>query len=210
MIWKNTLNSLLALSVIMALTGWNIKEGKPTPSEQLVGFSQQFEQLQVDIREYNVSPDSAARAFQVIMRDIRQTMNGIDSCQESGKTKFVYPVRGYQPQYSIGGRGRGYRDKNFNLFDMEVHGSHPAHDLFIRDGNQDNLDDRLWPTRGLTLVQRRRGVGYRHHLATRQRVAGRQIHLGVRSLSERSFLLRPQQPGQRAAGTTGQSRAKAG
>ena len=144
MIWKNTLNRLLALSVIMALMGWKVQEGEPTPSEQLVGFCQEFDQLQIDIREYNVSPDSAARAFQAVMRNIRQTMTEIDSCQNTTTTKFVYPVRGYQPKYSIGGRGRGYRDKNFNLFDMEVRGSHPAHDLFIRDGNQDNLDDRLF------------------------------------------------------------------
>lgn len=144
MIWKNTLNSLLALLVIMALMGWNVKEKtEPTPSEQLVGFSQRFEQLQVDIRECNISPDSASRAFQVVMQDVRQTMNSIDSCQESGSPKYVFPVRGYLPKYSIGGRGRGYRAKNFDLFDMDVQGSHPAHDLFIKDGDQDNLDDRM-------------------------------------------------------------------
>lgn len=141
MLWKNTLNNLMALSVIMALTGWNVKEPKPTPSEQLLDFCQQFEQLQVNIRECNISPDSASRAFQTVMRNIRLTMNEVDSCR--GITNFVYPVRGYLPKYSIGGRGRGYRDKNFNLFDMDVQGSHPAHDLFIRDGNQDNLDDRF-------------------------------------------------------------------
>ncbi len=140
MIWKKTLNSLLALSVIMALMGWNVKEPKPTPSEQLVGFCQQFDRLQVDIRECNISPDSASRAFQTVMQNIRQTMTELDSCRGAG---FVYPVRGYLPKYSIGGRGRGYRAKNFNLFAMDVQGSHPAHDLFIRDGNQDNLDDRL-------------------------------------------------------------------
>lgn len=143
MILKNALNRLFALSVLMALMGWNSKEGRPTLSAELLSFCRQFEQLQVDIRERNVSPDSAARAFQTVMRDIQQTMTEIDSCRGESTTKFVYPVRGYHPKYSIGGGGRGYREKNFNLFDMDVQGSHPAHDLFIRDGDQDNLDDRL-------------------------------------------------------------------
>uniref|UniRef100_UPI0035938B13 M23 family metallopeptidase n=1 Tax=Persicitalea sp. TaxID=3100273 RepID=UPI0035938B13 len=125
------------------LMGWNVKEEtEPTPSEQLIGFCQQFEQIQIDIRECNVSPDSAARAFQSVMRNIRGTMNEINSCQGRNANSFVFPVRGYLPKYSIGGRGRGYRAKNFDLFDMEAQGSHPAHDLFIKDGDQDNLDDR--------------------------------------------------------------------
>ncbi len=144
MIWKNTLNSLFALTVIMALMGWNVKEEtEPTPSEQLIGFSEQFEQLQVNIRERNISPDSASRAFQSVMKDIRRTMKGIESCQQDNKARYVFPVRGYLPKHSIGGRGRGYRVRNFDLFDMDVRGSHPAHDLFIKDGDQDNLDDRM-------------------------------------------------------------------
>ena len=38
----------------------------------------------------------------------------------------------------------GYRSDGFDLFDMDVKGSHPAHDLFVYDKNQDNLDDRTW------------------------------------------------------------------
>lgn len=89
-----------------------------------------------------MSPDSAARAFQAVMRNVRGTMSAIDSCDSSKAKKFVFPVRGYPQKVSIGGNGRGYYVRNFDLFDAEVRGSHPAHDLFIRDGDQDNLDDR--------------------------------------------------------------------
>jgi peptidoglycan LD-endopeptidase LytH len=130
----------LALLGLIALMSWRKVE---YPAEQLLGYCQQFNQIQIDVREQNVSPDSAARAFQEVMKNIRTTLSTFDSCDQQSPTRFVYPLRGYQPKYSVGGRGRGYRSNGFNLFDMEARGSHPAHDLFIRDGNQDNLDDRM-------------------------------------------------------------------
>ena len=134
------MHSLMALTVIMGLMGWSRVE---TPSEQMLNYVQQFQQIQIDIREGTISPDSAARAFQATMRTIQSVKPLMDSCRDDGTAKFVYPLRGYLPKYSIGGNGRGFRDKGFNLFDVDARGSHPAHDLFIRDGNQDNLDDRM-------------------------------------------------------------------
>lgn len=138
MIWKKITNSLIALTVIMGLMGGSRVE---TPSEQMLNYAQQFQQIQIDIRECNVSPDSAARAFQATMRNIQGVLPLIDSCFDDAINRFVFPLRGYQQRYSIGGNGRGFRAKGFDLFDAEARGSHPAHDLFIRDGNQDNLDD---------------------------------------------------------------------
>ncbi len=134
------MHSLMALTVIMGLMGWSRVE---TPSEQMLNYVQHFQQIQIDIREGTISPDSAARAFQVTMRNLQGVLPLMDSCRDDGPAKFVYPLRGYLPKYSIGGNGRGFREKGFDLFDAEVRGSHPAHDLFIRDGNQDNLDDRM-------------------------------------------------------------------
>ena len=134
------MHSLMALTVIMGLMGWSRVE---TPSEQMLNYVHQFQQIQIDIREGTISPDSAARAFQATMRTIQSVTPLMDSCRDDGTAKFVYPLRGYLPKYSIGGNGRGFRDKGFNLFDVDARGSHPAHDLFIRDGNQDNLDDRM-------------------------------------------------------------------
>lgn len=140
MIWKNITNSLMALTVIMALMGWSRVE---TPSEQMLNYVRQFQQIQVDIRKYNISPDSAARAFQATMRTIQSLTPLLDSCRDDETTKFIFPLRGYLPKYSIGGNGRGFRAKGFDLFDADARGSHAAHDLFIRDGNQDNIDDRM-------------------------------------------------------------------
>jgi peptidoglycan LD-endopeptidase LytH len=139
--WKSKfIRQCAALMGLMALVSWSKVE---YPKEQLIAYCQQFNQIQIDVREQNVSPDSAARAFQDVMRNIRSTLMAFDSCTQYSQTRFVYPLRGYLPKYSVGGRGRGYRTKGFDLFDVEARGSHPAHDLFIRDGNQDNLDDHM-------------------------------------------------------------------
>lgn len=136
---KNIINTSIAIGLIFALTGWSKVE---TPAEQMLIFCHQFQQLQEDIRERTISPDSAAGVFRVIMKDIQQLAKSPDSCG-SESPKFVYPLRGYTPRHSIGGGGKGFRANGFDLFDMDVRGSHPAHDLFIRDGNQDNIDDHM-------------------------------------------------------------------
>ena len=56
--------------------------------------------------------------------------------------RFVFPLRGYGPSAIGGTHGEGYRGKGFDLFDYTVRGSHPAQDIFIRDQNQDHIDDR--------------------------------------------------------------------
>lgn len=58
-------------------------------------------------------------------------------------TTWVFPVKGKQPVACIGGRhGEGFRAKGFNHFDIHARISHPAHDLFIRDKNNDGIDDK--------------------------------------------------------------------
>jgi peptidoglycan LD-endopeptidase LytH len=112
------------------------------PQEVLGQYCRQFQDLYDGISMEILTPDSASRAFQQVMVGLRQTLSNKDSCGRSGPD-FVYPLRGQLPRYTIGARGRGYRANGFDLFNSEVRGSHPAHDLFIRDGDQDNLDDRL-------------------------------------------------------------------
>jgi murein DD-endopeptidase MepM/ murein hydrolase activator NlpD len=52
-----------------------------------------------------------------------------------------FPLKGYNAT-SIGGRrGSGYRPQGYDFFDGGRHKGHPGHDIFIRDGNQDGIDD---------------------------------------------------------------------
>lgn len=62
--------------------------------------------------------------------------------REKGKEhRLCFPLKGYSPN-SIGGRrGSGYKTEGYDFFDGNQHKGHPGHDLFIRDKNQDGLDD---------------------------------------------------------------------
>ena len=54
---------------------------------------------------------------------------------------LCFPLRGYI-FHSIGGRGgSGYRIEGYNFFAGNEHQGHPGHDIFIRDRDQDCLDD---------------------------------------------------------------------
>jgi len=65
-------------------------------------------------------------------------------------SKWTFPVRGYDNR-SVGGQnGDGFQPdiyygrsaiEGYDFFDGNKHGGHPAHDIFVRDRNQDGLDD---------------------------------------------------------------------
>jgi hypothetical protein len=77
---------------------------------------------------------------------IRQTHEYLRniSRQQTASTSnhWVFPLRGYSPT-AIGGRGAGYRgERGYDFFSGNAHGGHPAHDVFIRDKDFNDLDDR--------------------------------------------------------------------
>ena len=54
---------------------------------------------------------------------------------------LCFPLKGYT-FHSIGGRGgSGYRIEGYDFFDGSEHQGHPGHDIFMRDRDQDCLDD---------------------------------------------------------------------
>jgi hypothetical protein len=135
-----TVKGAAGILLIFCVSGW-ISQIEST--EKTMEYCNVFRQIQIDIRDQAITPDSAKAAFQALVINLRSEYNR-DSCQAIDSSYFVFPVHNYLPRESIGGRGRGYRPNGFNLFDMNVKGSHPAHDIFVRDRNQDNLDDRTW------------------------------------------------------------------
>lgn len=135
-----TVKRIAGIVLVICMAGLT-NEGKS--SDKFAEHCRTFHQIQVNIRDGAISPDSARAAFGAVMRAIRSEFQR-DTCRAIDSSYFVYPVRGYTPRESIGSRGRGYRANGFDLFDREVSGSHPAQDLFVRDRDQDVLDDRTW------------------------------------------------------------------
>lgn len=132
------MKKILAFLVIFGTVGWRSSSGS---NDLLLSYCFQFRELYENIATGSVTPDSASRAFSATMQSIRHIAFHQDSCYQDS-LRLVFPLRGYTPVESIGGKGRGYRPEGFDLFDRNVKGSHPAHDLFIRDKNHDLRDDR--------------------------------------------------------------------
>ena len=111
------------------------------PREQMITLGQAFQELNTQIREQTLTPDSAQMRFQAIMLQLREVTDPLRQKNCSDSIRFVFPLKDYDAE-NIGGNGFGFRPRGFNLFDHSVQGSHPAHDIFVYDRNQDNIDDQ--------------------------------------------------------------------
>lgn len=107
-------------------------------SEDSTVFSR-YKELLVNIREKKITPIEAELEFKSIMMVLKEAYpNTLDSSQSSN---LVFPMT--KSNYTaVGGSGTGFYIKQFNLFDHSVSGSHPAHDIFIYDPDQDCIDNR--------------------------------------------------------------------
>lgn len=98
-----------------------------------------FKELLVEIRERQISPRNAESKFKRIISNIR-TQYPNTSTYDSLDMNLVFPLK-MKNYRSVGGRGKGYYDRHFNLFDHSEAKSHPAHDIFIYDLDKDCKDD---------------------------------------------------------------------
>ncbi|HEY6211435.1 MAG TPA: M23 family metallopeptidase [Vicinamibacterales bacterium] len=100
-----------------------------------------FDALYARIRDQKIDRATAAAQVRELLPRIRDQFyarGGADT--SAGGERF--PVEGYGAE-SIGGtNGSGYNPNGYDWFDGYKSGGHPGHDIFIRDRNQDSLDDR--------------------------------------------------------------------
>lgn len=98
-----------------------------------------YKQLLVDIREYKLTPEEARERFQDMMFVFKKAFP--TTHYDSTQVNICFPLMGFDFR-AVGGYGRGYIPKGYDLFDQTKKGSHPAHDIFMKDKNQDCKDDR--------------------------------------------------------------------
>jgi murein DD-endopeptidase MepM/ murein hydrolase activator NlpD len=55
--------------------------------------------------------------------------------------RLCFPLKGYGPAAIGGKEGSGYQIQGYDFFDGNQHKGHPGHDIFIRDKDQDGMDD---------------------------------------------------------------------
>jgi murein DD-endopeptidase MepM/ murein hydrolase activator NlpD len=95
--------------------------------------------LMTKVRNFEVEKSEAITRMNEFINALKVYLANKDVANIS-EEQWVFPVKGYSSS-AIGGRGgSGYVISNFDFFDLNT-GGHPAHDIFINDGNQDNLDD---------------------------------------------------------------------
>lgn len=93
------------------------------------------------IRDSKIDKEQALLKLNATLKRAETDFYKVKPQKEGAKEKWIFPVENYNYK-SIGGRnGSGYIVSKFDFFDYSKPGGHPAHDIFIRDKNQDCLDD---------------------------------------------------------------------
>lgn len=105
------------------------------------GNSEKINRLIVQIRDKTIEKETAIREITSLINSIKKEIKNKPKILNSG-LHSVFPVRGYSPGQSIGGvADEGYVPGRYDFFEGNTHKGHPALDIFIRDVNQDCMDD---------------------------------------------------------------------
>jgi len=111
----------------------------PSPAQSQTDPAFDWHDLYVKVRDRLISKEEAQARLndlEILLKDAYLKSRGkeTDDCLD-------FPLKGY-PIQSIGGKGgSGYQPEGYDFFDGNDHKGHPGHDIFIRDKNQDGLDD---------------------------------------------------------------------
>jgi peptidoglycan LD-endopeptidase LytH len=100
----------------------------------------QFNELYIQVRDGLISKQDAIVKINELIPEVNKYFSdkgGVDFTNED----WVFPLRGYGADAIGGKNGSGYIVTGYDFFDGNKHGGHPAHDIFIRDRNQDCIDD---------------------------------------------------------------------
>lgn len=97
--------------------------------------------LMTKVRSFEIEIPDAIAQMNSFINELRTYLSAERAdVMNITEEQWVFPVRGYSSS-AIGGRnGSGYVISNFDFFDNNT-GGHPAHDIFIADSDQDNIDD---------------------------------------------------------------------
>lgn len=116
---------LLAVAVLLAFHG--VAAASPCDD---------WNSLEKEIRDGTIDRTSARSRIALLHRQLLDNYG--TATTNSAKT---FPVAGYDYR-AIGGRnGNDYLPAGYSFYQGNRHGGHPAHDIFVRDRNQDSLDD---------------------------------------------------------------------
>ncbi len=105
-------------------------------SPKLTALCQEMDELNTAVTNGRIAKKMAAERFGPLINDIRA------ECSFKSNASWVFPLAGYKANAIGGVRGNGYHDKGYHYLDGNKHTAHPAHDIFITDRDQNDLDDK--------------------------------------------------------------------
>jgi murein DD-endopeptidase MepM/ murein hydrolase activator NlpD len=100
-----------------------------------------FNALNTRIRDNKIDRRSARIELKHLLSAVRDEYYRAGGI-EYPKSAWTFPLAGYDNRAIGGGRHHGYVSRNYDFYRGNRHGGHPSFDIFIRDRNQDGLDDR--------------------------------------------------------------------
>jgi peptidoglycan LD-endopeptidase LytH len=101
----------------------------------------EFNILNNKIRDGQIPKKDALKQVQTLISRIR-TYYYMKVGKDTLPVYNIFPIQGYG-SWAVGGKnGSGYIASGYDYFAGNKHGGHPAHDIFIKDKNQDCLNDK--------------------------------------------------------------------
>ena len=76
------------------------------------------------------------KCLEVMLKDLY-----LKRSNQKEKSTLCFPLEGYTRSAIGGEKGSGYHARGYDFFDGDRHRGHPGHDIFIRDRDQDGIDD---------------------------------------------------------------------
>jgi len=105
-------------------------------AQNAASICQKINELNNRVLYGTIKRADAAKQFKTLLLNLSEKLPLNDDIS------WTFPLKGYQANAIGGTRGNGYSDKGYNYLDGNKHSAHPAHDIFIHDKNQDDLDDK--------------------------------------------------------------------
>ncbi len=134
--------SSLSVSVSAAENQAPVAASVPAPvASPLLAEADAFNRFNTRLRDGKIAK-GAARAELPRLLDVLRDGYYRAGGKDYPEREWVFPVAGYSARSITGGRSKGYIASGYDYFSGNRHGGHPSFDIFIRDRNQDSLDDR--------------------------------------------------------------------
>lgn len=136
----NSIRTKLPLLLLAVLFFFQPASFSQLPNN-LLSLSKKADSLSVLVRDNKINKAEVLQQFQKLAPAL-STAYYANGGKNYPSSAWVFPLQGYTSKAIGGINGNGYISSGYNYFDGNKHGGHPAHDIFINDKNQDDLDDK--------------------------------------------------------------------